>query len=67
MIRSKLKRIKNTSSDPEDDARYKRQRNLVVNMNRKAKKSLFNKNDPKTNSKGFWNTCKPMFSEGWFC
>ena len=63
MIRSKLKRIKNTSNDPEDDARYKRQRNLVVNMNRKAKKSLFNKNDPKTNSKGFWNICKPMFSE----
>ena len=43
--------------------RYQRQRNLVISMNRKAKKSLFNKNYPKTNSKGFWNICKPLFSE----
>lgn len=63
MCRSKLKRIANTSNNPEDIARYKRQRNLVVNMNRKAKKSLFNKNSPKSNCKGFWDICKPLFSD----
>ena len=42
--------------------RYNRQRNLVVNMNRKAKKSFFSKHDPKESSKGFWDTFKPFFS-----
>ena len=32
-------------------------------MNRKAKKSLFNKNSPKSNCKGFWDICQPLFSD----
>ena len=63
MLRSKLKHIADSTDKPEDRARYKRQRNLVVNMNRKAKKSLFNSDSSKANSKGFWKTCKPLFSE----
>ena len=51
MLRSKLKRIADSTDKPEDRARYKRQRNLVVNMNRKAKKSLFNSDSSKANSK----------------
>ena len=41
MKRSRLKNIANLSNNPEDMVNYRRQRNLVVNMNRKAKKSLF--------------------------
>ena len=62
MLRSKLKHIANKSKHPDDVARYKRQRNLVVNMNRKAKKSFFSKNDPKNSPKGFWDAFKPLFS-----
>ena len=62
MLRSKLKNIANNTKNPEDVARYKRQRNFVVNMNRKAKKSLFSKSDPKQSPKGFWDTFKPFFS-----
>ena len=62
MLRSKLKHIANKSKNPEDVACYKRQRNLVVNMNRKAKKTFFSKHDPKTSPKGFWDTFKPFFS-----
>ena len=62
MLRSKLKNIAVKSKNPEDVARYKRQRNLVVSMNRKAKKSFFGKHDPKKSPKGFWDTFKPLFS-----
>ena len=62
MLRSKLKRIANKSKHPDDVARYNRQRNFVVNMNRNAKKSFFSKNDPKISPKGFWDTFKPLFS-----
>ena len=47
---------------PEDVAGYKREINFVVNMNRKAKKSLFSKSDPKQSPKGFLDTFKPFFS-----
>ena len=62
MKRSKLKNIANKSSNPNDMANYRRQRNLVVNMNRKAKKSYFNSIDANSSSKHFWKACKPLFS-----
>ena len=62
MLRSKLKRISNKTKLPEDVARYQCQRNFFVNINGKAKKSFFSKNDPKQSPKGFWDTFKPFFS-----
>ena len=41
MLRSRLKNKANSSKNPEDMTRYKKQRNLVVNMNRHAKKFFF--------------------------
>ena len=59
MKRSKLKNIANKTKDPEDIACYKKQRNLVVNMNRQAKKSYFT--ETINRSKSFWKTVKPFF------
>ena len=59
MKRSKLKDIANKTKDPEDIACYKKQRNLVVNMNRQAKKSYFT--ETINRSKSFWKTVKPFF------
>jgi len=41
MKRSNLKNIANKTKNPDDIACYKKQRNLVVNMNRQAKKAYF--------------------------
>ena len=60
MKRSKLKNIANRTKNPEDIARYRRQRNLVVGMNRQAKKSFFS-NHAHTNT-SFWKTIKPFFN-----
>ena len=64
MDRSRLKSIATMSQKPEDWASYKRQRNLVVNINRKAKKTFFDSAniDSSHGSKEFWNICKPFFS-----
>ena len=63
MKRSRLKNIANLSNNPEDMVNYRRQRNLVVNMNRKAKKSLFDSVSDNTKDKSFWSICKPLFSD----
>ena len=55
-------RIVDKSKNPEDVARFKCQRNLVVNKNMKAKESLFSETDPIRSPKGFWDTCKPLLS-----
>ena len=41
---------------------YKNQRNLVVKMKKRCKKELFDNLETKINSKPFWSTCKPYFS-----
>ena len=42
---------------------YRKQRNYVVNLNNKAKRSFFNNVIPQdTKSKNFWEACKPLFS-----
>jgi len=40
MQRSKLKNIANKSGKPEDMVRYRKQRNLVVSLNRQAKRDF---------------------------
>ena len=62
MIRSHLKNIANKSNDPKDMVSYRAQRNLVVNMNRKAKRLYFH-SESKTCDKTFWSACKPFFSD----
>ena len=64
MTRSRLKRIANKTNKPEDILAYKKQRNLVVNLNKREKKRFFEKaGSPSSNSgKSFWKACKPLFS-----
>ena len=64
MKRSRLKNIATRSQNPDDWSNYRAQRNLVVNINRKAKKTLFDSVDIKSSqgSKAFWKTCKPFFT-----
>ena len=48
---------------PDDITKFKRQRNRVVNINKKEKRSFFNKIECNNNSnKTFWNTFKPYLS-----
>ena len=61
MKRSNLKTKAERTKDPEDEARYKVQRNLVVTLNRKAKKAFFKSTARKT--KHFWDAIKPKFSD----
>ena len=62
MIRSRLKNIANKSKNPIDIAKFKRQRNLVANLNKQAKSQYFEKLSVDCNSKPFWKACKPYFS-----
>ena len=59
MLRSKLKNKANKTKKLEDYCQYKRQRNLVVNLNRSSKQSFFanTRNSPKN----FWKAVKPYF------
>ena len=60
--RSRLKNKTNRSKDPVDIANYKKQRNLVVSLNRQAKSKYFNEDSNTESSRPFWETCKPYFS-----
>ena len=60
--RSRLKNKANRSKDPVDIANYKKQRNLVVSLNRQAKSKYFNEVSNTESSRPFWETCKPYFS-----
>ena len=66
MTRSRLKNKTNKSGKEEDLKAYKIQRNLVLKLNRKAKKnflkSCISTND-KMKNKNFWKLCKPFFTE----
>ena len=66
MTRSRLKNRANKSGKEEDLQAYKKQRNLVLKLNRKAKKnflkSCISTND-KMKNKNFWKLCKPLFTE----
>lgn len=64
MKRSRLKNLANSTGKVDDLLAYKRQRNLVVNINRRAKRLFFKKvgKSSSRNSKSFWKVCKPLFS-----
>ena len=62
MIRSRLKNKANKSKNPIDIVKFKRQRNLVTNLNKQAKLQYFEKLSVDCNSKPFWKACKPYFS-----
>ena len=50
---------------PADKSMYKKQRNLVVKLNKKHKKEYFENLNVAPNSKPFWDKCKPYFSNEW--
>ena len=60
MVRSALKNRANKTGNPRDKALYQKQRNYVVNLNRKAKRKHFS--DLGTTS-NFWKSAKPYFSK----
>ena len=61
---SKLKNKANRTKLQDDIAKYKKQRNLVVKLNRDSKLRYFDNIETSKNSKPklFWNECKPYFS-----
>ena len=62
MKRSKLKNKANKTKSVDDLLKYKKQRNLVVKLNKNCKKEFFDNLEIKNNSKLFWDKCKPYFS-----
>ena len=62
MKRSKLKNKANRTKLQDDIAKYKKQRNLVVKLNRDSKLRYFDNIEISQNSKPFWNERKPYFS-----
>ena len=62
MKRSKLTNKANRTKPQDDIAKYKKQRNLVVKLNRDSKLHYFDNIEISKNSKPFWNECKPYLS-----
>ena len=62
MKRSRLKNKAKRTKAPTDIVNYKKQRNLVVSLNREAKYEYFNEVSNSESSRPFWETCKPYFS-----
>ena len=46
MNRSRLKRVANKTKHPKDIAEYKKQRNIVVRLNKEAKRTYYENLDP---------------------
>ena len=64
MLRTNLKNRANKTRDQADRKQYRRQRNLVVKMNKVAKREFYTSLDPSKieTNKSFWRTFKPLFS-----
>ncbi len=64
MRRSRLKNVANKTKRQEDIKRYRDQRNIVVKLNRNAKREYYRSIQAKSikNDKKFWKTVKPLFS-----
>ena len=60
--RSQLKSIANKTGKDIDLHKFWKQKNLVVNVNKKKKKKFLNSFSIGNGSKPFWETCKPYFS-----
>ena len=65
MNRTRLKNGATVTRDDEDVRKYKIQKNLVVRMNRKAKRDFYKNLDPTKVGKerAFWKTFKPLLSD----
>ena len=61
MKRFKFKTKANKTKSVDDLIKYKKQRNLVVKLNKNSKKEFFDNLKIKNNSKSFWDKCKPYF------
>ena len=64
--RSQLKSKGNKTNSVDDLIKYKKQRNLVVKLNKNCKKEFFDNLGTKNNSKSFLDKCKPFFSNKHF-
>ena len=62
MKRSQLNNKANKSQLLANLSKYKKQRNLILKLNKKYKKEYFENLNVATNSKPFWDKCKPYFS-----
>ena len=62
MKRSALKRKASRTKQQEDITKYKKQRNLVVKLNREKKLHYFNNLETSKNSETFWDKCRLYFS-----
>ena len=62
MKRSKLINKANRTKLQDDIAKYKKQQNLVVKLNRDSKLRYFDNIEILKNSKPFWNECEPYLS-----
>ena len=65
MVRSKHIYIFNKNRNYENWCKYKRQRNLCLNLSRKTKKSLYDNLGEKqvSDNKVFWKNVKPLFGD----
>ena len=61
MKRSRLKNVANKSGLIDDIKAYKRQRNLVVRLNRDQKKLFFSKINTENPRDSLWKICNPFF------
>ena len=61
MKRSQLKNKANRSKSQQDYETYKKQRNFVVNLNRKHKKYFFANISNDSHKKSIWNFCNTVF------
>ena len=62
MKKSRLKNKAKRTKAPVDIVNYKKQRNLIVSLNRQAKYEYFNEVSNSESSRPFWETYKPYFS-----
>ena len=64
MLRTNLKNRANKTKDQADMLQYRKQRNLVVKMNKVAKREFYTSLDPSKieTNRSFWRTFKPLFS-----
>ena len=58
MKRSQLKNKAMKSTSKNNVIQYKKQRNKVVKLNKRCKKTFFDSLEMKNNSNPFWSTCK---------
>ena len=62
MKRSRLRNVANKTKALSDVLAYKKQRNIVVKMNRQRKYNFFSNINPMDRRKSLWNICGPYFN-----